>query len=306
MALVINQVNFLNWTPGWFLCVYGVCLFAFWIFSIFTRRRLMRNFQVNTVSESEEIPPREAAVLAGGLPRLAQLSVVQLIYCHAVSYSKEGYATGGKLHFVERPREVLSAAANAVMEEVHTAGESGLPIQKVVSIVRPLMTPVDVSLAKRGLKPTPKEWNDICFWSVAPLIALMVVGVIRAVNGLAHQRPIGYLFTLLIVTAASLLLSYLLATRLTPDGKKTLKAMRKDNKKKTFATEGDFILGFAVLGTVALSSAESFDSIRLSLAKELDAFTYVGGTGDGGSGSGCSDGGGCGGGGCGGCGGCGG
>lgn len=147
-------------------------------------------------------------------------------------------------------------------------------------------------------------------WAAMTVIGgLLLTGVIRLLQGLENERPVGYLFLLLLVLliAGAMFLQSQSARRLIRN-----LAVEKYNREGVQLKEmipspltGRFIFD----GMIALAALEGSDILSAAFQRQVQVSGYHHNVSSGCGGSGCSgggDGGGCGGGGCGGCGGCGG
>jgi uncharacterized protein (TIGR04222 family) len=140
--------------------------------------------------------------------------------------------------------------------------------------------------------------------------SVAVLGIARLVQGVIRERPVGYLVLLVALAVASTVAFYARG-RLTPLGKRRLRALRNEHQavERTAARGGlaahDLAFAVGLFGLAQFSTTPGLQDLNATL-REHRAGPYDSAASSGGCGAACG-GGGCGGGGCGGgCGGCGG
>jgi uncharacterized protein (TIGR04222 family) len=242
-----------------------------------------------------DLDPYEIAVLNGGEKLAVTVAVARLCRARIVGPDVKTRTLRAlaplpvKVHPVEQ----------AVYARVSgSAGPSFWVIRDYVSVSPELMGLRD-GLVRRGLLLDAEQARRArrhALW----LVPVLALGLVRLAAGLTNGKPVTFLLTLLLATAALLLVLANRPARLTRQGHTALRQVRKEHpelypRPELPASAGP--LAAAVFGTGALWLADGDLAAQLQLPRG----GFWGGGGSGGSygGGGCG-GGGCGGGGCGG------
>ncbi len=298
----------LGWSGPAFLFAYVLAMFAALFLSGPARRLCRLGQRAAGATPPLASSPYELACLAGGGERAIQAAVVSLAQRGVLKAAADGsgFEIAGKL-----PR-----GAHALEAELYREVEFGRGgASQLMHTGLRALPPLQARLQQAGLVHSSSP-ADIRCWRWAgclPLLAVMSLGVVRAVVGVSRGRPIGFLVILLVISLLILLFKLATTPGLTVRGQAHLQEMRRRNaalgttamQRATQLSAADLALGVALFGAAALG-AES-----LAWMKPLLFPTPQGsGGGDGGSSSssgdsggsscGSSCGGGCGGGGCGG------
>lgn len=312
----IAEVPLLDWTGPRFLGFYVVALLVVTVWCWRRGRRSLGRYDRQDVGV-ETVDDHEAAYLAAGPARVAQLAVAGLLYRGFAKW-KPGMLGARLLAGEATGREMVPMPEKELLDKVTAAGTKGLALRDVPRAVAPAMRGIEVSLAAKGLRPTREERSSSGLIAVAPLIALGLLGLLKLIIGLARDKPVGFLALLLFLTLIAICACWSSAPRLTPSGEALLANLRgrNDVRRRGLSSpeEGgpELVMGsLALFGPGVLASMPLFAPIHGDLEKlHAQAAAGSGGgcsSGCGGSGCGSSggDGGGsgCGGGGCGGCGG---
>lgn len=293
----------LGWSGPAFLFAYVLAMFGALFLSAPARRLCRLGRRAAGASAPLASSPYELACLAGGKERAIQAALVSLTQRGALKAAADG--SGFEV------ADQLPRGAHALEAELYREIESGRggATQLMHTGLRAL-PPLQARLEQSGLVH-PSSPADVRCWRWAgclPLLAVMSLGILRAVVGVSRDRPIGFLVILLVISLVIVLVKLAVTPGLTVRGQAHLQEMRRRNaalgttamQRATQLSAADLTLGVALFGAAALG-AES-----LAWMKPLLFPTPQGGGGDGGSGSSSSDGGGsscgggCGGGGCGG------
>lgn len=268
-------------TGGPFLVLYLVMLALAWAASLPLAEAIRPAGRPGRTSGEDDL-----AALAGGPVRLAESALVRLLASGKLVQQgrRQFFAVdqNGGTTPVERAilRMALPAEWSAILRAV-TAEYSG----------------IERRLVANGLMLERGQRMRLQLATTAPLILVMMFGLIKLTIGIGRDKPVGFLALLLIVTLVLAVMGYLRASRTTREGEVLLMEERDRCERIRRAPERDemghsvALYGTAVLAGSALSD---FHAMR----RKTDGQS-------GGSGCGSSDGGdgGGGGGGCGGCGG---
>lgn len=307
---VIGEVPVLDWKGPEFLGFYVVCYIAALVWAIWHRRRRFAKFTVPQADLSSLADPYEAAYLAGGIPRCAQLAVVRLLERGDVEWK----SSWGRSNLVAKgaSHPAMTEIESKIFEAVVEKRKAGLSLSEIPQIIAPRLGGVESRLAIMGLRPTSDERAGIKVGGIVPLILLLIIGGIKLLIGLDRERPIILLVMCMVATFVTIIILLNYRKFLTPAGEEVLAGMRQrlvgteknsENLSQTVALMG-------VAGVFGYSHLLAMDEgMRKDLTAMSHSPTNGGGSGgcstSGGCSSGCGGGGG--GGGCGGgCGGCGG
>ena len=304
---VIGEVPVLDWKGPEFLGFYVVCYIAALVWAIWHRRRKFSKFTVPQADLSSLADPYEAAYLAGGVPRCAQLAVVRLIERGDVEW-KSSWG---------RPKLMVKGASHPAMTEIESEifkkvvgkRKGGLSLSEIPMIVAARVSGIESRLAIMGLRPTSDERAGIKVGGIAPLILLLILGGVKLLIGLDREKPVILLVMCMVATFVTIIILLNHRKFLTPAGEEVLAGMRQRlvGTEKNSANLSQTVALMGVAGVFGYSHLLAMDD---GMRRELTGMSHspTNGGGSGGCSSGCSSG--CGGGGGdgggGGCGGCGG
>ncbi|MDA8564071.1 TIGR04222 domain-containing membrane protein, partial [Mariniblastus sp.] len=256
--MVVAQFDVFNWSANWFLALYIVCLVGTCIWIYLSRDRVMKKFELSSGTDSE-LDIYETAVLIGGPPRLYQLAVMELLDAEAATYEKKFFLRQSRLLFNQQPTVKLDPAPDKLLETIWARGDKGFPVKEVPNLLKSTVGPYQAVLAKHGFKPTPAEWRKACLSLTVPLIAIGGIGVVRLINGVWANRPVGFLLILIFATVISAIGVFAIMQRVTNKGNELVEQLKSsitvdedDSSNKSQSGETDAMLGFAILGTAAL------------------------------------------------------
>jgi uncharacterized protein (TIGR04222 family) len=263
-------------------------------------RRAMRGPCGPPPPEAHKLDPYEIAALTGGERLAVNTAIASLYRRGALDVSSAGMlkTTGLTIH----PLHPLERRVLDVVE----------PLKRYVPEVH-RKVPADATLKRPtdlGLLLPPDRRRAAAFASAAPLLALLLLGIVKVIVGIERNRPVEFLFIWCALTAVVAVLLLARPPRRTRAGDALLKDMqsRSVGLRATAATAptslavGDLALAMALFGPAVLASTE-LDPVRKALIPPRSTTSSCGSScGGGGCGGGGCGGGGCGGGGCGGCG----
>lgn len=278
------------------------------VFAAALLRYFLRQGDTPTISVDD---PYETACLAGGPERTVQAAVVSLVKAKLLKVSRKG--SKGRDHNDYRLRRTGKSPQETTELEQRIldtcAGSEGARFSQVIDYARPEAEKIRHRLATGGLM-LPGDVVPASYWVPLGLVtATILFGFAKFAIGLERDRPIGYLFVLLLVMMVALV-CFLPRPLRTWGGDRELARLKKrhqhlGNKFGRDAADRqttDWALAAGLFGLTAVTGTEAMHLV--------DAWQYRNGPSSGNSGGGCGSGdggGGCGGGGCGGgCGGCGG
>jgi uncharacterized protein (TIGR04222 family) len=270
---------FSSWTGGDFLLFYtallGLAAFAAWWMPAHLREGGRRG-------DSSDL--ESVAVLAGGRERFTDSLLADLFVRGALAD-----AGAGKLTVVQQSLPA-SPAGKALLEE-----RVPITLAEARKLLAVHAERVTARLRRSGLLLRPEEFARLRWLSVAPLVALLLLGLYRQRAGTAVGEPTGFLVILLGLTAVLAVIRFAKSDPRTVAGIDTVKQLRAQNGRFSRAPQPqEAAMAVALFGTAVLVGTpwEPVHAMRQQ------------GSGDGGGSDSSSDGGsGCGGGGCGGCGG---
>ncbi|MBB5870393.1 uncharacterized protein (TIGR04222 family) [Allocatelliglobosispora scoriae] len=256
------------------------------------------------------LTPQHIAFLNGGADNAIATSLAWLHGHNAITVDASGVA--------QRSGGVPMGATNldaAIMQET----SAGLRARSLLNTprVRAALDEIGAGLERDGLL-IPAEARRSVRTGVYLLVGLILLGIWRAIDGVANERPIGFLVAAMVVAAVVTLLFLLVRPTRTRAGSKILYQVRRENlhlhnrNRPAYDTYGpdNSALAVGLFGGAALWSISPSLAGHAGIPRQTGSdggSSYVGGdSGSGDSGGGGDSGGsGCGGGGCGG-GGCGG
>jgi len=229
--------------------------------------------------------PGELALLAGGRSRFAEAVTTKMLTSEKIVFDD-----ADKFAFA-----AIDCGSNDAERSVLALGEPSCwpAIQHVLTYEAP---PIEDRLVGRGLLIDEAVGRQMRLWQTLPLLLLLAFGTIKLWIGIIRDKPVGFLFLLLIVTAVGAGVRYAFLDRRTRSAHRLVVATRAKSERIRLApTDEEAALGVALFGTEILDGSNWEDFHRMRWASTND-----GGSGFG-SGCGSSDGGGGCGGGCGGC-----
>jgi uncharacterized protein (TIGR04222 family) len=252
--------------------------------------------------DPRELHPYELAYLNGG-PTLAANAALAGLRAAGV------LTTGGGRHTVAVCGPLPSNATPLDRAAVLVASGGQQPVRSVRRdlAARPEMVELADRLRWRGLLMSDEQRS--AYRSLGLLwVALLVLGLARALAGASRGKPIGFLVFCLLVTAVVTAASLLRVPRATRPGQKTLAAARAvSGGRATAASTGATMFGatgaaygVALFGLGALWASDPEFAAGIGVPRHTTDVSGGGGGGSCGGGSSCGGGGGCGGGGCGG------
>ncbi|HEV8561548.1 MAG TPA: TIGR04222 domain-containing membrane protein [Actinophytocola sp.] len=273
-----------------FLALYAMG-FAGALVVMFVVQALLARVGPRGVGADVRLDVYEAAYLAGGPHRLVDTAVAALALRDKVLVNRRGRLTP-----VEgaTPNDPVEAAVGGVVRQTMSRGAVHRRMRN-----HPAVLAIDERLRSQGLL---LDGSRARLWRLAVVlpVAVFLVGVVRAINGMNLHRPTGNLLVLLSLSFVVVfwVLARRLAVRYRPSsaGRAALRVLRKEHRARD-GRNGSVDLqlaGVAVLGYAAIADP----TLRTSLIGSN--YSSSGGDSGGGCGGGGCGGGGCGGGGCGG------
>ncbi|ONI79439.1 hypothetical protein ALI144C_26895 [Actinosynnema sp. ALI-1.44] len=182
-----------------FLWLYGGGLAVAVIATLLLRGRLRAAGATNT---RDPLTVEETALLAGGRTRMAESAIANLVDHGVVRVDRSGrlHAVRGSVH---KPASTLE---ERLLRDI-TARPGRMVDYYQLRVMRlSVFDEVESVLVRRGLL-VDHVGRGTVFLAASPLVVLLVVGVVRAVNGANLGSPIGYLTLLLIVTCVAAVLA---------------------------------------------------------------------------------------------------
>ncbi|GAA4030034.1 TIGR04222 domain-containing membrane protein [Allokutzneria multivorans] len=251
-------------------------------------------------------PPYHLAFLVGGARRAAETALATLLADGRLRIASTGLVSRTSGGVTSDPLE------NAVLDKANTVRARTVVDRAMES---PACGAIADDLADRGLLVPQSVVRSRLRWISLLFLAVLLVGVLRVVDGVSAARPVGFLIPLVAIAGIATMITRS-ASRRVQAGKRTALgdrvAAEARGRHNHHADEPDLV-GVSTFGFAA--GAVLFGGLALYPDAQIqDALTYTpppvsgggsdggGSGGDGGGSSSCGGGGGCGGG-CGGCGG---
>ncbi|ATY31750.1 TIGR04222 domain-containing membrane protein [Sphingomonas psychrotolerans] len=266
-------------TGGPFLLLYGVLLVFTIIVGIAIPRWLRPEGRVPRNPDIDHL-----AFLAGGASRLAEAVTARLLATKQLAIDGKKFLAGGLGGTTAAERSVLALPQPANWGQIAGA-------------VKRHADPIRERLIADGQLMDGWAALQLRFWQTSPYFLLFAFGWTKLQIGEARGKPVGFLISLLVITAILAVIRFAALDRRTRAGQEVLgEARERSERLRRAPAEGEAGLAVALFGTVVLVGSTFGDFHRMRTSND------GAGGGDSGS-SGGGDGGGCGGGGCGGCGG---
>jgi len=316
----IAAIPLLDWDGPRFLLFYLTALIVLAMWCRSRVRSSLHRYEDDRHQAAMPTDPFEAAYLASGPGRVAQLAVARLLHRGLVHWKSGMFGSKLIVRAEQVPADV-SEAERGLLERIIAMNEKGLPVNEAGRWVYPSLRAIEVRLASQGLRPTHEERSGRRIISVMPLIGLALLGIIKVFLGIGRDKPVWFLVALLVITLVLIIFFASSVPRLTRTGEHLLEKMRLRNETSRHgAQQGDlaelgmFSHSVALFGPIAVAALPCFAPIHGELEKlhakasaasaggcssgcgGITGCGSSGGDGGGGGGSGC-------GGGCGGCGG---
>jgi uncharacterized protein (TIGR04222 family) len=270
---------FSSWTGSDFLSFYIMLLGASMLAAWWIPSHLRAEGRRSDSPDAESI-----ALLAGG-PAGYTNSVVADLYARG---GLKHYADG-KL-YIEQPDLPANPAGKTVL-----SARQPLTHNLADKLLAAHAARVAARLQREGLMLRPEELSRLRWLSIAPFIALFMLGLYRHRAGSAIGEPTGFLTLLLILTAVLALVRFWKCDRRTLSGIEVVQRLRRTSDRLRRAPMADeAAMAVALFGTAVLVGTPW---------QPVHAMRQQQGSGDAGGSGGSDSGGGDGGGGCGGCGG---
>lgn len=247
-----------DWTPMQSFIYYLIALVILTVWcAIRVRSVLDRHQDSRYFPEIDDF--YELAYLAAGASRTSQLAVFRLVKLGEIEWLA---SRRGPLLFGKSPetQQALSELERHLKNAVKTAGKRGIPVNQACIKLFPSMRPIEVKLATLGLRPTEAERKQAGFTAVMPLFALLALGALLVLIGLARDQSVLGLCPLLFLTIIAMLVIARSTGRLTLMGKHVLSQARaKHHRLRQNPSEPPPIdleslsSGFALFGSSALA-----------------------------------------------------
>lgn len=266
-----------NWSGGEFLALYAVLLMLVIYLGFAIPHHLRARGR-----EPRALDDEEAAYLAGGRERYAELVATRLMTAEAIAI------TADRKVAIRHARSANDPAEAAVL-----ALPSPTDWSAVGHSLRACAADVRKGLVASGLLMRRPRVAMIRLFQTLPYLLLIALGVSRWRYGSALHHPTGYLTALLILTAIFALMRWFTPERRTRSGIAVIEdAQARAERLRRAPMPDEITLAVALFGTVVLagSNLTNLHQMRTDSNSSSD-----GGGGCGGGGGGCGGCGGCGG-----------
>ena len=256
-----------------FLSIYWIALGVALAFAIVTRIRL-RSGRRDASAQSFDVD--ELAYLAGGPHRVVEASIARLIESEALRSTRRGTVglTGA--------RTAVNDVDRAVLEDASRYSRRTLNLMIPAVAQKDAVTSIGTRLADRGVLVLPDVAKRHLRWGVAPLLLLMVVGIVRWVNGIAIGAPVGWLTLQLVISGVlAVLLTRSRRLRRTVAGDRVLAGARAGDTGGRATSPAMAAAG--AVGLVALGGLAAHPDLTLRTSLMAQAMGARGGWLSGGS-----------------------
>lgn len=248
-----------------------------------------------------DLPPLEAAYLAGGTERAVDMALVRLLRTDLIAPKAGG--GGFELKGEKKPEHVeLHELQHEVFRQI---GSKNGDIERLRRLKSPFLARTEVRLANDGLLLARASAEALCVRSAKslPFAAVIVLGMLKIGVGIARHRPVAFLVVFVVVSLVVLGFKWFGLPLRSAKGEQALKQLQRRNAalQTTVRRHGADLDDNSLMLAVALFGTQVLASDQLEWMQQ-GFVTRQSSSSDSGGGSS----GGCGGGGGGGCGGCGG
>ncbi|MFD4253395.1 TIGR04222 domain-containing membrane protein [Amycolatopsis thermoflava] len=151
-------------------------------------------------TETGQLSAEEIGFLSGGPRHAVQVAITRLVESGELGLDDNGFLSGAGAGGTTGSR-----LGDLVLRELAATRKMSLVVVNLAG--HPAVTDIGTGLVRRGLLVDPARARRARWFAPVVLYALFVVGVVRWINGIANDLPIGYLTYLL--TATILLAAYL-------------------------------------------------------------------------------------------------
>ncbi|GAB1511183.1 TIGR04222 domain-containing membrane protein [Actinophytocola sp. KF-1] len=179
-----------------FLWLYGAGLVAGIVVAIWRRVAVRRP---RLTDPGGWLAPEELGFLAGGPRRAVDVAVARLVRAGAVRVDRRGTLTD--VSEGRRTGRPLDDAVLATLTSPRTIRAVGARTS-----ADPALTRIGDELVRRGLLVAPARAVQARRLGPVLLYVLLAVGVVRWLNGVANDLPVGYLTVLLVATLVAVVL----------------------------------------------------------------------------------------------------
>ncbi len=222
-----------------FLILYTFLLVGALIAANITHKRLHDRDRWHPVSSEDEL-----AYLAGGAARFAEAVTAGMLAAGVLAMS-------GRSTFTVAERNTTVGDVGARIRRLPSPLEWSDLKQELES----QSVPVQSRLIDAGLLMTDADARRARFWKMAPFLPLLGFGVISVAICLMHDRPIGYLAAVMLITLGSMLYFVVLDV-LTKPGHDLLAKARQQAKRLSIApTTTEVGLAVALFGPAVLAGS---------------------------------------------------
>lgn len=276
-GLALGSGNALPWEwrgPA-FLCLYAMLIvLCIWAGARIRRWLLRRPDTLHAALDEEQL-----AYLAGGAARVAELRFVRLLMHGAVELVEGG--DGQRARFRLRG----GAGLPPPLQPWYRSIASIQIVDEALATLRGQTWSLEDALADAGAWTSAGRNLAICLAGAAPLLALVLLGVVRLVVGMQRERPVEGLTMLMLVAGAAALVMMFRSVRVTRAGERALsqssehaRTVRSTVSSGT-ADQGEVLRALAVVGSVGLLQTpwEMFHQLRAPVtAKAGDGSSIAG------------------------------
>lgn len=285
----------------------GPAFLAFYAFALiaahFVGKALVRrclSSHADPGSLPDQLPPQEAAYLAGGTERAVDTALVRLLHAGLIAVKSGGGAF--EVKEARPPNLQLTELQNEVYREISRKNGTIEVLHKLKSA---FLTRIEARLAGDRLLLTRggAEANCTRAAKTLPFAAVIVIGVVKIGIGIARHRPVTFLIVFVLVSLVILGVKFFNLPLRSGRGEAALARLKRKNAAVEVTTRrrSRDIDDISLLLAVALFGPQVLAASELAWMHEGFVNRQSSSSDSGGGGSSCS--GGCGGGGCGGCGG---
>ncbi len=263
-------------TGGPFLLVYGILFAAAAIASLTMPIWSRPDGRPGRIDAADEL-----AYLAGGTVRMAEAAMVRLLVAGAIAQERR-----------QRFRTKIPNAGTTPAERTILGAAQPAKWRDLVRGLSGYSQEVERRLANKGLFMDPGQVLRQRIVNSVPLIVLLLFGSIKLLIGESRGRPVGYLTTFLVITAAFAIARFFTVDRRTRSAYKLLadESAKAERLSRAPASE-EMGMAVALFGTAVLAGSVLSEFYKMR-RNDTDGGESGNGAGGGGGDGGC---GGCGG-----------
>lgn len=259
----------------------------------YRRLAVLGPYRTAARQDYQNLSPESRAYVRGGASRVMELALFDLFNAGLVNADKDGRLVAAAVE--DGPKRV-GKDAPVSHQILRILQKEPKTFASLLRVSVPAIDSIRVDLAERRLVPDEATLKSARNRSLTPFWILGIIGIARCVQGISNDRPIGFLFMLLVATGITMIvfasLGYPGLSR--ADGLPVAGAGEIEGDRGSVIVGG--LAAGAVLGAAAIFAKEALKGYPASSSDgSFWGNSSCGSSCGSGCGSGCGGGGGCGG-----------